>query len=98
VPSVGSVGDSSENARAETINGLYKAEVKAAPTCRAGDSPSATRPSDIVLKARKRAIVTMHAAGRFGDVAMMEARSLAHFRLRRASTRRHRQCTVGVNG
>ena len=25
-PSVGSVGDSSENALAETINGLYKAE------------------------------------------------------------------------
>jgi putative transposase len=27
VPSVGSVGDSYDNALAETINGLYKAEV-----------------------------------------------------------------------
>ena len=37
-PSVGSKGDSYDNARAETINGLYKAEVihrRSWPTCEA---------------------------------------------------------------
>ena len=46
VPSVGSVGDSYDNALAETINGLYKAEViwrqRSPAVRRACDAPSAS--------------------------------------------------------
>jgi len=39
-PSVGSVGDSYDNALAETVNGLYKAEVKRTAPATAAPSPS----------------------------------------------------------